>query len=292
MEKKKKALWTALFIGPHMILFLMFFMVPAVFGIFISLTDWDLYSTPVFVGLDNFKTILFDTGSIYHGQFFNGIVNTFLFVIFAVPLCIIVPLILAILLYTKPKLSKIFQSLFYLPTLFAVSAVMLIWAFQLSISYGPFSEWFGLDVNIVGTQPWAWIAIVGVTVWWTAGSNIIIYVAALNGVPQDQLEAASLDGAGNFVIFRKIILPNIRYQLLFTTVMTTIAQFNIYGQPLMLTKGGPNNSTRVLMMYIQENAFGSGVSSAGMASAMAVLLGVFIMLVSVVQFIISKKQDA
>ena len=94
------------------------------------------------------------------------------------------------------------------------------------------------------------------------------------------------------MIFRKIILPNIRYQLLFTTVMTTIAQFNIYGQPLMLTKGGPNNSTRVLMMYIQENAFGSGVSSAGMASAMAVLLGVFIMLVSVVQFIISKKQDA
>lgn len=291
-KKKKKALWTTLFIGPHMILFIMFFMVPAVFGVFISLTDWDLYSTPLFVGLDNFKTILFDSDSIYHTQFFTGISNTLLFVVFAVPLCVVVPLILAVLLSTKPKLGKIFQSLFYLPTLFAVSAVMLIWAFQLSISYGPFSEWFGLDVNIVGTQPWAWIAVIGVTVWWTAGNNMIIYVAALNGVSQDQLEAARLDGAGNFVCFRKIMLPNIRSQLLFTTVTTTIAQFNIYGQPLMLTNGGPNNSTRVLMMYIQENAFGSGVSAAGMASAMAVLLGIFIMAVSVVQFVISKRQDA
>lgn len=292
MKKKKKALWATLFIGPHMILFILFFMIPAVFGVFISLTDWDLYSTPIFVGLDNFKTILFDSGSIYHDQFFNGIKNTLIFVVFAVPLCIVVPLILAILLSTKPKLSKTFQSLFYLPTLFAVSAVMLIWAFQLSISYGPFSEWFGLDVNIVGTQPWAWMAIIGVTVWWTAGGNMIIYVAALNGVPADQLEAARLDGAGNFVIFRKIILPNIRDQLLFTTVMTTISQFNIYGQPLMLTSGGPNNSTRVLMMYIQENAFGSGVSVAGMASAMAVLLGLFIIVVSVIQFVISRKQNA
>ena len=152
MKKKKKALWATLFIGPHMILFILFFMIPAVFGVFISLTDWDLYSTPIFVGLDNFKTILFDSGSIYHDQFFNGIKNTLIFVVFAVPLCIVVPLILAILLSTKPKLSKTFQSLFYLPTLFAVSAVMLIWAFQLSISYGPFSEWFGLDVNIVGLR--------------------------------------------------------------------------------------------------------------------------------------------
>nr|WP_276609185.1 sugar ABC transporter permease [Bifidobacterium longum] len=195
------------------------------------------------------------------------------------------------MIQAKPKLYKLFQSLFYIPTLFAVSAVMLIWGFLLSLSYGPLPKWFGLKVNIASTQPWAWLALVLITVWWCIGQNLIIYVAALSGVPVEQVEAAKIDGAGSFIIFMKILLPNIRFQLFFTTVTTTIAQFNVYGQPLMLTGGGPNNSTRVLMMDIQQNAFGSGVPSAGMASAMAVLLGLIIMAVSVVQFIAMRKQD-
>lgn len=289
---KKKSLWTTLFIGPHMILFIIFFLIPAIFGIYVAFTEWDLFSAPVFVGLDNFKKILFDTGSIYHEQFLNGIKNTLLFVVMAVPVCIVIPLFLAVLLSTKPALNKLFQAILYLPTLFAVSAVMIIWAFQLSLSFGPFPKWFGLDISIVATQPWAWLAIVIVTLWWSAGGNLIIYVAALNGVPAEQLEAAKLDGAGSVKCFTSIVLPNIRYQLLFTTVMTTIAQFNIFGQPLMLTNGGPNNSTRVLMMYIQDNAFGRGSSAAGIASAMAVLLGLIIMVFSSIQFIVSRKNDA
>lgn len=291
IKRKKKNFWPCLFLGPHMILFLAFFLIPAIFGIVISFTDWDMYSTPVFVGLQNFKTILFDQTSIYHDQFFNGTKNTLIFALFAVPTCIIVPLMLAIALSVKPRGYKFFQSLIYLPTLFAISAVMIIWSFQLSLSYGPFKDWFGLDVNITATQPWAWIAIIVVTLWWCAGGNLIIYVAALNTVPKDQLEAAQLDGAGAFSRFFRVILPNIKSQLLFTTVMTTISQFNVYGQPLMLTGGGPNNSTRVLMMYIQQNAFGSGISAAGMSAAMAVLLGLIIMIFSSMQFIMNRKSE-
>ena len=138
---------------------------------------------------------------------------------------------------------------------------------------------------------YAWIAILIVTIWWTLGGNLIIYVAALNGVSKEQLEAAELDGANSITKFFRISLPSIRNQLVFTTVMTTIAQFNIYGQPLMLTGGGPNNSTRVLMMYIQENAFGSSTSVAGISSAMAILLGFVIMAVSIVQFMVIKKME-
>lgn len=289
MKHKKISFWPGLFIGPHLILFFIFFLVPAVFGVYIAFTDWDLYSTPVFVGLDNFRTILVDTESIYHDQFFNGVKNTLLFVALEVPLCIIIPLLLAVMLSAKPVMHKFYQSLIYLPTLFAISAVMIIWGFQLSLSYGPFQEWFGLDVNLTATQPWAWIAIIIVTLWWGAGGNMIIYVAALNAVSKEQLEAAQLDGAGNIARFFKIILPNIRSQILFTTVMTTISQFNIYGQPLMLTGGGPNNSTRVLMMYIQQNAFGTGISTAGMSAAMAVLLGLIIMVFSSIQFVMNRK---
>lgn len=289
--KRKGNFWPAVFIGPHMIIFITFFLIPAVFGVYVSFTEWDLYSNPVFVGLDNFKTILFDTDSIYHTQFMNGISNTMFFAFISVPFCIIVPLLLAVGLSTKPKLSHFFQSILYLPTLFAISAVMIVWGFLLSLSYGPFAEVFGLNINLTGTQPWAWIAILIVTIWWSMGGNLIIYVAALSGVPREQLEAAELDGAGSITKFFKISLPNIKYQLLFTTVMTTIAQFNIYGQPLMLTGGGPNNSTRVLMMYIQQNAFGSGTSVAGISSAMAIILGLVIMCVSVIQFYAMRKSE-
>lgn len=292
MNPKKVNLWPGFFICPYMALFLLFVLIPAVFGVYISLTDWDLYSEPVFVGFENFRKILFDTESIYHTQFFNGAKNTIIFVLLAVPLCIAVPLLLAVMLSVKSRLYKFYQSLLYLPTLFAISAVMIIWGFQLSLSYGPLKEWFGLDVNITGTQPWAWVAIVLVTLWWCAGSNMIIYAAALNAVPREQIEAASLDGAGNWVRFFRIILPNIQSQLLFTTITTTIAQFNVYGQALMLTGGGPNNSTRVLMMYIQQNAFGTGVSTAGMSAAMAVLLGLLIMVFSSIQFLMNRRSKA
>ena len=291
MQKKKKKLWPLLFIGPHFALFILFFLVPAVFGIYVSFTEWDMYSTPEFVGFQNYAKILFDAGSIYYDQFRIGLGNTVIFVIFAAPLCIIVPLFLAALLNAKPKGAKLFQSLLYIPTLFAISAVMIIWSFLLSMSYGPLKQWIGLSFDLKSTQPWAWICIIGVTVWWCMGSNLIIYAAALSGVPKEQLEAASLDGAGALTRFFKIVLPNIRFQLLFTTVTTIIAQFNIYGQPLMLTNGGPNNTTRVLMMYIQQNAFGRGVSTAGMSSAMAVLMGLVIMTVSAVQFKINKRTE-
>ncbi len=147
------------------------------------------------------------------------------------------------------------------------------------------------DTPWTGTQPYAWLALVAVTVWWTIGGNMIIYQAALNGISKDFYEAADIDGATAFQKFFKITLPAIRGQILYTVVMTTIAQFNVYGQPLMLTAGGPNNSTRVLLMYIQQNAFGSGQSIAGIASAMAVILGVCIMAVSAVQFKFLRNKD-
>lgn len=289
--KRKFNFWTLLFIGPYFILFIIFFLIPAVFGIAVSFTEWDMYNTPEFIGFSNYSKILFDSSSIYYDQFRIGIGNTILFVLFAVPLCVFVPLLIAVLLNMKPRGHKVFQSVLYMPTLFSISAVMIIWSFLLSLSYGPFKTWFDLSFDLKSTQPWAWICIIGVTIWWCMGSNLVIYVAALNGVPQEQLEAATIDGAGAVIKLFKIVIPNIRFQLLFTAITTTVAQFNIYGQPLMLTSGGPNNSTKVLMMYIQENAFGTGISNAGMSSAMAILMGLVIMLVSSVQFVLNRRSE-
>lgn len=285
-------IWALLFVGPHLFLFAMFFVFPFFWGIYISFTRWNFFTSPEFIGLENYHTILLNQDSTFYRQFWTGIRNTFLFVIFTVPVAIAVPLVLATALSTKPFLSKIFQSVFYLPTLFAVSAVMIIWQFLLSVTHGPLSQYFGVTTNMLANQPYAWISLVLVTIWWGVGGNMIIYLAALNGISRDQLEAADLDGAGVFRKFFNITLPNIQYQILFTTIMTTIAQFNVFGQPLMLTGGGPAQSTHVLMMFIQSNAFATSGSMAGIASAMAIMLGLCIITVSIFQFFVLKDRGA
>lgn len=287
--QKKLIPW--LFIAPHLVIFTIFFLIPVIFGIYISFTDWDLFGSPTFVGLENYKELFFQKDSTFYEQLRIGLSNTFKFVIFSVPFCIAVPLLLAAALNTKPKLGKIFQSIFYMPSLFAISAVVIIWTLIFNVNYGPVNSLLHTETPWTSTQPFAWVTLVIVTVWWTIGGNMVIYQAALNGISKDFYEAADIDGASAFQKFTKITLPAIKGQILYTLVMTTIAQFNIYGQPLMLTGGGPNNSTRVLLMYIQQNAFGSGQSIAGISSAMAVILGVCIMIVSAIQFKLLRKEN-
>ena len=286
---KERVAW--LFLTPHLIIFTIFFLIPVVFGIYISFTDWNLFGSPTFVGLDNYNKIFFDSSSIFYEQLRIGLRNTFTFVALSVPFCIAVPLLLALALNTKPFLGKVFQSIFYVPGLFTISAVTIIWMLVFHVNYGPVNVLLDSSTYWRGVQPYAWAVLVIVTVWWTIGSNMIIYQAALNGVPQDLYEAADIDGANSLQKFFRISLPQIRGQILYTVVLTTIAQFNIYGQPLMLTDGGPNNSTRVLLMYIQQTAFGKGQPIAGIASAMAVVLGLCIMAVSIVQFRLLKAKN-
>ncbi|WP_252130551.1 carbohydrate ABC transporter permease [Clostridium caldaquaticum] len=280
-----------LFIMPHLILFIIFFVIPSVFGIYISFTKWNIMGTPVFVGLDNFREILVNKDSTFYTQFHNGLGNTIQFVIYSVPFCIIVPLLIAVALNVKPRGHKFFQALFYLPSLLSISSVILTWVFLFNRNLGPINNILGLKVNWAGMQPYAWIALVLITVWWTIGGNMVIYLSALADVPVDFYEAASLDGANAIKKFFYITLPSIKNQIAYTLVMTTIAQFNIYGQPLMFTKGGPKASTYVLLMYIRETAFGTGESIAGIASAMAVMLGLCIMAVALLQFRLMRQKN-
>ncbi|WP_461214539.1 carbohydrate ABC transporter permease [Lacticaseibacillus sp. GG6-2] len=283
-KKRRNHALPWLFVAPHLVIFTIFFLIPIFFGLYISFTSWNLVGDPHWVGLANYKEILFNSKSVFYTQLHNGLKNTLIFVVLSVPFCIAVPLLLAMALNAKPKFMKFFQALFYMPSLFAISAVVIVWNLIFNVTYGPLNHYLNLHTVWTGSQPYAWIVIVVVTVWWTIGGNMIIYQAALNGIPKDYYEVASLDGASSFQQFIHITLPGIRGQILYTVVITTIAQFNIYGQPLMLTKGGPNSSTSVLLMYIQQNAFGSGQSIAGIASAMAIVLGFCIMIVSAIQF--------
>jgi multiple sugar transport system permease protein len=286
-----------LFISPQIILFAIFFAVPAITGIYVAFTDWNLFEAPVFTGFKNFYEILFNKDSTFYMQFHNGLWNTVQFVIYTVPICIIVPLLMAMALNTKLVAYKFFQSVYYLPSLLSISAVVLTWVFMFNKNNGLINNVFNLDViwggvsRGGGQQPYTWIALVILTVWWCIGGNLIIYMAALSGVSKDLVEAACIDGANSLQKFLHIIIPGIKNPLTYTFVLTTIAQFNIFGQPFMFSTGGPSESTYVLIMYIRTLAFGSGEPQAGLASAMSVMLGLCILVVSIFQYAFMREKE-
>lgn len=276
----KRDLLPYAYIGPHLFFFVIFFVTPAIYGIYAAFTKWDLFSEPVFTGLENFKTLLFDSSNTYYRQLRNGLGNTFKFVLMSVPFCIIVPLSLALALNSRPKGNKFFQALYYLPSLMSISTVTLTWRYVFNVQYGIVNKFFGMQANFF-MPPYTWVMLVIVTVWWCTGGTMVIYQSALASVPQDQYEAAAVDGANSVQRFLHVTLPNMRYPLMYTLVTSVVAQFNIYGQPDILVGFSNGEANAVLLQYIYENSVKKQV--AGMSSAMAVILGLCIMAVTFVQ---------
>lgn len=276
----KRDLLPYAYIGPHLFFFIIFFVTPAIYGIYAAFTKWDLFNEPVFTGLENFKTLLFDSSNTYYKQLRNGLWNTIKFVLYSVPLCIIMPLSLALALNARPKGNKFFQALYYLPSLMSISTVTLTWRYVFNTQYGILNKFFGMQANFF-MPPYTWIMLVVVTVWWCTGGTMVIYQSALASVPQDQYEAAAVDGANTVQRFLHVTLPNMRYPLMYTLVTSVVAQFNIFGQPDILVGFSNGEANAVLLQYIYENSVKKQV--AGMSSAMAVILGLCIMAVTFVQ---------
>ncbi|RAR45268.1 carbohydrate ABC transporter permease [Paenibacillus sp. MDMC362] len=286
----KKSLTPYFFVGPHLILFIVFILLPTLYGIYASFTQWNLINDPVWVGLANYKTILFDAESTFYTQFMNGLKNTLIFVVLSVPILIIIPLMIAVSLeHKKVKMKNVIQSILYIPGLISISAAALIWSLIFNKQLGITNNIFGSETVWAANQPYAWLIIIVITVWGGVGGNMIIYRASISGVSKDLYESAEMDGAGPVRRFSSITLPSIRFPLIYTFVMTTAGAFNVFGQPLMMTDGGPRQSTTVLMMYIRQLAFGHGESIAGMASAMAVLLGLVILVISALQYYVMNR---
>lgn len=279
-RRLRKDLLPYAYIAPHLFFFIIFFITPAVYGIYAAFTKWDLFNEPVFIGLSNFKTLLLDAGNTYYKQLRNGFGNTVKFVIYSVPFCIGIPLALAVALQTKCRGSKVFQALYYFPSLLSITTVALSWRYMFNTQYGVVPNFLGLKANWFA-PPHSWIVLVIVTVWWCAGGNMVIYQSALASIPQSHYEAAAVDGANAWQRFLHITIPGMKYPLTYTFIMSVVAQFNVYGQPLMLTGFNNNEANAVLLMYIQENAVKKQV--AGMSAAMSVILGVCIMAVSYMQ---------
>lgn len=268
------------YVGPHFLFFIIFFITPAIYGIYAAFTKWNLFNDPVWVGLENFRTLFQDKGNTYYFQLRNGLWNTVKFVLYSVPFTIIVPLSLAYALQSRPFGNKFYQALYYIPSLMSITTVTLAWRYMFFKSYGVMNHFFMTKPDWF-IPPYSWVMLVVVTVWWVNGGTMVIYQSALASIPHELYEAAAVDGANEKQKFFSITLPNMRYPLMYTLVLAVVAQFNIYGQPLILTGFGNNEANAVLLMYVYENAVKKQV--AGISAAMALVLGLCIMAVSFVQ---------
>ncbi|MES1051527.1 sugar ABC transporter permease [Bacillus thuringiensis] len=295
MNHTMRTKWKALiFIVPFILCFLAFWLIPFLYGIWISLNDYRLSMGNLgFIGLDNYKAI-FNPDSMYYDQFFTALKNTLVFIFISVPPLVLISLGLALLIDNLPQKLKVFyRTIFFFSYSISVTAVSAIYLWLFNAN-GGFINNFLVKLNLINEpinwlseQPYAWIVVLISTIWWTIGFNMLLFVNALDEVDGSLYEAADLDGATSFKKFRFITFPEIRNVAFFILITTVIASFNLYGQTLLITKGGPDQSTTSLIMNINNTVF-SG-NQLGIGSAMAIVMGIIMMIITAFQYWANNK---
>jgi multiple sugar transport system permease protein len=283
-----------LFVLPYVALFGTFVLAPAVYGLWISLHDWDyLLPGKPFVGLDNYRA-LFDSNSAVYDFFWQSMSATGIFTVASVPLLVLIPLLIALLLNRSFPGRTFFRAVYFAPYVLGVAVIGVLWRFLLDPNLGAVNALFdavGLPGATAWTTslPWAWVSLVGVTVWWTLGFNAVIYLAGLQDIPRELYEAARIDGGGKWAEFRHVTLPGLRPVLLFVVINTILLSANMFGQSYLITQGAPGNETRTAIMYIAQ--VGLRDYKMGSAAAMSYLLTVGLLLVSALIFRLFRTKD-
>jgi multiple sugar transport system permease protein len=283
-----------LFLAPYLALFLLFVIGPAIFGFWMSLHDWDfqLPGKP-FVGLQNYKD-LFDPLSTTAEPFWHGMRATAIFTIASVPFLVTLPLGLAVLLNRRFPGRTFFRAVYFAPYVLGVAVVGLMFRYILDTSFGILNAFLGVfgvaEIGWTNDQPWAFVALVGMTVWWTIGFNAVIYLAGLQDIPAEQYEAAALDGANAWQVFRNVTMPGLRPVFTFVVTITILASANMFGQAVLVTQGGPGDSTRSALMVIAET--GLSQFRMGQATAMSYVLAACLAVVSLINFAMLREKKS
>jgi raffinose/stachyose/melibiose transport system permease protein len=287
MSKKNISLLT--FVAPALILYILFMLIPLIQGFWYGLTNTSGLGTPYkFVGLDNFVEAFTEDP-----DFINSIIFTAKFAIVVVVLQNLMALGLALMVDSKKKSSGIFRTIFFMPNMISMVIASFVWVFIFTKVSPKIAEvtplkflnqsWFG-DANL------AFIAIVIVSLWVGVGYMMLIYIAALQGVPQELKEAAIIDGASTVQTFFNVILPMIMHAITICLFLTIAGAFKAFDIVFALTGGGPVRDTTVIALDIYNSAF-TGNMRFGYASAKSVILFLIILVVTLVQLKVLKKKE-
>lgn len=272
------------FISPWLIGFILFTGGPIIASLYFSLTNYTVVSSPTFVGIENYRNLFKDP------LFWKSLYNTIYYASFFIPLGILIAFILAILLNQKVKGLAVYRTVYYLPSIVPAVANAILWIWLLNPQWGLINTGFRL-IGIQGpgwltSEQWSKPGIILMSLW-GIGSWIIIYLAGLQGVPEQLYEAAEIDGASKVQSFFYITVPLMTPTIFFTLVTGLIGAFQVFTQAYIMTNGGPVNSTLFYALYLFRNAF--NYLKMGYASSMAWILFLIILMLTILQFSLAKR---
>jgi len=280
--KSKEAIAAYIFLAPFLIFFAVFVVRAVVAAVQMSFFDWQILR-PVrpYIGFDNYIELFNDD------VWWTSLQNTFIFTITTVIGTTIISLFSAVAVTQPIRGQGFFRVLLYMPTLFSVGAVGLIWVWLLNTQFGVIN--YGL--SFFGIRPINWLGDPGLvlpalsltTIWWGFGFPMLIFIAGLQGIPEQFYEAAKIDGANGRQIFFHITLPLLRPTILFVTVTGVISHFQVYGQPFIMTNGGPGRSSYSVIFYLYQIAWTA--FRMGYGAAIAVVLALIIASMTIIQFV-------
>jgi len=279
--KHKDNLIAYIFLLPSLLVISVFHIFPTIYSWYISLFNWDLISAhKEFVGLANYGRLLTD------GDFWKALFNTVYFAAGTIPAAIVLAFLIAYGLSKKIKGLAFFRTVYFLPVVTSINAVGMIWLWIYHPDAG-ILNWF-LGLFGISAQKWlldpvlAMPAVMLMSIWKSLGYNIIIFLVGILSIPAEYYEAAEIDGASAFAVFRYVTVPLVMPSIFFVTLVSLIASFQTFTQVYMLTpEGGPLKSTMVLVYYLYQNAF--VFFKIGYASAISFIIFVVIFVLTILQ---------
>jgi multiple sugar transport system permease protein/sn-glycerol 3-phosphate transport system permease protein len=283
--------WRSWFVAPVALAisayFALFFLAPFVISFGFALHNWDLLSTPVFLGRGNFETMARDE------LFLNGLRVSFMFVAIELPIILALQLVVgALLSRLRQRVQRTLLAMIFVPVITPWLVVIMMWSFIFYPRVGLLAgigQWFGVTVhNPLASPDTALYAIIAITIWKFIGFGAVVFLVGINELPQSLYEAAMIDGAGALVQFRHVTWPLLRPVTLGMTILSFIGAMQVFEPFLLMTGGGPQNATRSLVLYIYEQSFLH--LRFGYASAMTLVLFGILLLMSIVQMALGRTR--
>ncbi len=280
-DGRREGIPAALLLAPFAAAFLLFFLLPALHTFYMSLTESSLTRTSAFVGLANYATLVQDP------SFWSSLWNTFYFALLTVIPLTVLGLVMALLVNRFVRIQSWLQGAFFLPYVLPISVMTLIADWMLQPSSGVINHIVGGQNAWLSDVHWALPAVAIGTIWWTVGFNMLMLLAGLRNIPGELYEAAALDGASGFTLFRAITWPALRPVVGTALLIQLIASLKVFGQTYILTSGGPYNTSRVTLHYMYETAFTQ--SDAGYAAAVAMAFMFVVIALSLLARMVARR---
>jgi multiple sugar transport system permease protein len=283
---KQQAVFGILFMMPWFIGFIVFGLYPMIMSIYYSLCRYDVLRIPQFIGFGNYEKLIFEDP-----YFWTSISNTLVYTVLRVPLCIIGSLMLAVLVNNAVRGVKFFRTIYFIPSIVTGVVLSVVWLWMFNPQFGllnSFLAYVGIPGPLWLLDPnWSKPSMVLMSVWSIGGGRMLVFLAALQGIPKHLYEAVDLDGGGWWAKFKNVTIPMLSPVIFLWSVLEIIFSLQVFVEAYIMTQGGPLNSTMFYNLYLYNKAFND--FEMGYASALAWLLLIISLVITVIQFRLSKR---